>query len=449
MHTENEKEEVNLQSDESDTSVVGVDVHATNAETNPEVEVPEVNEDGTYNINIFRVKSSKNQVLPKHKSNLTTDFRVSVIVNNSVARPIADTGAGVAVCGSVQAKNWNLLDRMVPSKVKLKPYGSTPIPVIGTARCAVTFGSTSIPVEWHVISGSCEPILSGRASLQLGIIKFNSTPEVFHPVLMIDKDAVGHAKQKVQDLLGKYPQIFTGLGRLKDYKVKFHVKPGIKPIRDAPRTIPYHLCDRANNALQEMIEQGVVEEHPTNKPSPWVSNVVFCEKDDGSLRVTVDAKNVNKAIQSSNLPIPRQEDIKAKLAHKKFYSKLDFKSAFWQLELDEESRDLTVFQMLGKLYRHTVLTMGFKPSQGELNAALVPLFAHISDVHVIHDDVVVATTTEEEHVLALQAVLETIANAGLTLNPAKCVFLQKEIKFWGMIIGESGVRPDPEKVDDL
>ena len=177
--------------------------------------------------------------------------------------------------------------------------------------------------------------------------------------------------------------------------------------------------------------------------------MVFCEKDDGSLRVTVDAKNVNKAIQSSNLPIPRQEDIKAKLAHKKFYSKLDFKSAFWQLELDEESRDLTVFQMLGKLYRHTVLTMGFKPSQGELNAALVPLFAHISDVHVIHDDVVVATTTEEEHVLALQAVLETIANAGLTLNPAKCVFLQKEIKFWGMIIGESGVRPDPEKVDDL
>ena len=120
-------------------------------------------------------------------------------------------------------------------------------------------------------------------------------------VLMIDKDAVGHAKQKVQDLLGKYPQIFTGLGRLKDHKVKFHVKPGIKPIRDALRTIPYHLCDRANNALQEMIEQGVVEEHPTNKPSPWVSNVAFCEKDDGSLQVTVDAKNVNKAIQSSNL----------------------------------------------------------------------------------------------------------------------------------------------------
>ena len=163
----------------------------------------------------------------------------------------------------------------------------------------------------------------------------------------------------------------------------------------------------------------------------------------------MDARNVNKAIQASNLPIPKQEDIKAKLAHKKFFSKLDFKSAFWQLTLAPESRYLTVFQMLGQLFRHTVLTMGIKSAQGELNAALLPLFAHILDVHLIHDDLVIATDTIDEHIAALVEVMATISANGLTLNPTKCHFLQHEIKFWGMIFSNEGVRPDPEKVDDL
>ena len=93
--------------------------------------------------------------------------------------------------------------------------------------------------------------------------------------------------------------------------------------------------------------------------------------------------------------------------------------------------------------------MGLKPAQGELNAALAPLFAHIEGVHLIHDDLVIATDTIEEHLIALRKVMEAISKAGLTLNPSKCRFCQKEIKFWGMIFGEFGVRPDPDKVDDL
>ena len=81
--------------------------------------------------------------------------------------------------------------------------------------------------------------------------------------------------------------------------------------------------------------------------------------------------------------------------------------------------------MLGKLYRNTVLTMGFKPAQGELNAALTPLFAHIPDAHLIHDDMVIATDTIEEHLATLREVMETVFRNGLTLNPAKCQFLKR------------------------
>ena len=73
-------------------------------------------------------------------------------------------------------------------------------------------------------------------------------------------------------------------------------------------------------------------------------------KDDGFLRVTLDARNLNQALLSTNSPIPKQKDIKAQLSGSKNFSKLDFKSAFWQLELHPHSRYFTVFQANNKLY---------------------------------------------------------------------------------------------------
>ena len=62
-----------------------------------------------------------------------------------------------------------------------------------------------------------------------------------------------------------------------------------------------------------MIRNDVIEEHPSHEPAPWISNTVVTPKPDGSLRITLDARNINRSIQSTNLPILRQEDIKAKL----------------------------------------------------------------------------------------------------------------------------------------
>ena len=77
------------------------------------------------------------------------------------------------------------------------------------------------------------------------------------------------------------------------------------------------------------------------------------------------------------------------------------------------------------------------------------LFAHLPQVHIIHDDLVIATDTLREHEEVVTAVMDILAAAGLTLNPAKCVFGKKEIRFWGMIVGAEGIRPDPEKVEAL
>ena len=119
-----------------------------------------------------------------------------------------------------------------------------------------------------------------------------------------------------------------------------------------PCSIPYHLQDRAQQAIDEMIRQDVIEEHPHDNPAPWISNAVLAPKPDGSIRITLDARNVNKAIQSTNQSIPHHEDVKAKLSGCRIFSKMDFKSAFWQIELGEASRHLTVFHANDRLYRY-------------------------------------------------------------------------------------------------
>ena len=93
--------------------------------------------------------------------------------------------------------------------------------------------------------------------------------------------------------------------------------------------------------------------------------------------------------------------------------------------------------------------MGVKPAQGELNAALNPIFTHIPNVYLIHDDLIIATKTSTKHNLALQEVMKVIDKANLTLNPKKCSFGKVEIRFLVMIFSSSDIRPDPEKVKVL
>ena len=298
---------------------------------------------------------------------------------------------------------------------------------------------------WHIISGSCEPILAGKMALQLGIIDFNANPDTFHPILMIDAEDKGN----LQEILARYPQNFNGIGKLHHHKVKLHVDKEVKPVHVPPRSFPYHLKERAQKAIEDMIQQDVIEEHPRDEPAPWVANAVLAPKDDGSLRVTMDARNVNKALYPTNHPIPHHEDIKAKLSGCRVFSKMDFKSAFWQIELEPESRYLTVFHANDKLYRYKRLTMGLKPSQGELNAALLPVLAHIPNANLIHDDLIVAARTVEDHDRSVDLCMQAISDAGITLNAKKCQFGKKEISFWGMIYGEDGVKSDPSKVEAL
>ena len=137
-----------------------------------------------------------------------------------------------------------------------------------------------------------------------------------------------------------------------------------------------------------MEKDDIIEDH--EGPAPWIANLVLAPKDDGSTRITLDMRQANAAIKPTNLPIPRPEHISSKLANNTVFSKLDLRSAFHQLLLDEDSKQFAVFHAGNKLMRYKRLIMGCTPASGELNKALQPLFRNIENIHIIQDDIIVA-----------------------------------------------------------
>ena len=365
-------------------------------------------------------------------------YTINVIIKERSVPVFCDTGADVCIMSEANARRLKL--DVVPTGMTIRPYGSKSQKCMGETICTVMFNENVATTKFYILSAKVETLLSGAVSEELGII-------TMHPVGSNKEATMSRISETKSKIIAKFPAIFKGTGTMRNYKVKFYVDEEVPPVYQPARPIPFHLRSKMDRELEIMEEEDVIEPH--NGPAPWVSNVVMTPKDDGGLRITIDMRAANKAIKKTNLPIPRPEEISSQLAGYTVFSKLDFRSAFHQLEIDEESRPLTVFHANGRLMRYKRLTMGTAPASGELNKALRPVFQEIRDAHVIQDDLIIGGTTQEHHDQVLEQVCRKIEEIGMTLNPDKCIISAGEVPWWGMIISKDGVSPDQSKVDSL
>ena len=362
-------------------------------------------------------------------------YVMDVIIKEKPVKIFADTGAEVSIMSSKTARKLKL--NILPTNMRIKPYGSTSKACLGIYIGTIMYKEAVVNAEIYIIDKNVETLLSGPVCEELGILQFSREASINKVEGSPDKER----------LVKKFPTIFSGkVGVLEDYTVQFHIDETVPPVVQPARPVPFHLRDKLSKELQSMEESGIIEEH--HGPAPWVSNLVVGPKGD-DIRVTVDMRNANKAIKMPHIPIPTPEEVRSRFAGYTTFSKLDFKSAFHQLQLDEPSKLMTVFHANGKLMRYCRLTMGSCPATGELTRALRPLFADCPDVHVIHDDLIVAGKTKAEHDAALEEACRRIEEAGMTLNPDKCMIAQSSIPWWGMTVSKDGVLPDPKKIEAM
>ena len=171
-----------------------------------------------------------------------------------------------------------------------------------------------------------------------------------------------------------------------------------------------------------------------DKPTQWCAGMVVVPKKNGKVCICVDLKPLNENVLREVHPMPKVDETLAQLTGAKVFSKLDANSGFWQIPLSESSRPLTTFiTPIGRYYFHK-LPFGISSAPEHFQKRMSAILSGLEGVVCQMDDVLVFGRDQTEHDTRLTAVLKRIESAGATLNPDKCEFSRKTLKFLGHIL---------------
>ena len=256
---------------------------------------------------------------------------------------------------------------------------------------------------------------------------------------------------QVNQLLCKWKDIFSCPGQkigCANY-VKHHIPlSDPTPIKEPHRRIPPHLYEEVRSHLKEMLDEGIIHE----SSCPFSSPTVLVRKPDNSLRFCVDFRKLNaKKIRDSHA-IPRIDETLDSLAGARYFSSLDLKTGYWQLELEEADKEKTAFSAgpLGFFeYNRMPMDLVNAPAcfQRLMQRTMGDL--HLNTCSLYLGDIIVFSKTFEEQLIHLDSVFQRLKNANLTLKPSKCYLFQKQVKYLGHIVSEEGIQTDPSKIECL
>ena len=210
------------------------------------------------------------------------------------------------------------------------------------------------------------------------------------------------------------------------------------------RRIPIPLYDKVDEELKQMEKQGIIER--IDEPTDWCAPIVPVLKPNGKVRITTDFKKLNSAVKRERYMLPCIEEVLQRMKGSKVFSKLDARSGYFQVPLDDDSAKLTTFITPFGRFFYKRLPQGISSAPEIFQKQMESILAGQKNVEVFMDDIMVHSENEEAHEIHLAAAMESLSAAGVKLNKEKEELRRKEIKFLGVIISGNGVRPDPEKI---
>jgi hypothetical protein len=160
---------------------------------------------------------------------------------------------------------------------------------------------------------------------------------------------------QLSNLIQSVPKIFTNTpGRTNMIRHHIDIQIGSKPRNLAP----YRYAPARRQVIEQKIEEMLHENVIVPSKSPWASPVVLAPKKDGTMRFCIDYRKLNDITIRDAYPIPRIDDTLDALQHAQFFSTLDLRSGYWQVEMDKESQPLTAFVTHRGLFECTVMPFG-------------------------------------------------------------------------------------------
>ncbi|KAL0539863.1 hypothetical protein IC582_024084 [Cucumis melo] len=220
----------------------------------------------------------------------------------------------------------------------------------------------------------------------------------------------------VRDYPDVFPEELPGLPPYREVEFAIELEPDTVPISRAPyRMAPAELKE-LKVQLQELLDKGFIRP----SVSPWGAPVLFVKKKDGSMRLCIDYRELNKVTVKNRYPLPRIDDLFNQLQGATVFSKIDLRSGYHRLRIKDEDVPKTAFR-----------------SREFLDTFVI----------VFIDDILIYSKTEAEHEKHLRMVLQTLRDNKLYAKFSKCEFWLKQVSFLGHVVSKAGVSVDPAKIE--
>lgn len=389
----------------------------------------------------FKANLNRNYKRPNQANQVTN--RINVVADRKFITPIVngatlklqfDTAADMTI---ISKTNWTILGQpklTTTSRDNATSAAGTAIPLLGAFNCSIK------------LSG-CEKLgVCYVTPLELNLfgIPWINTFDLWRVPIDAVCNQVSIRSNLVREAKEKFPQLFSDdLGCYNKGKVSLKLKPGAVPIFRNARPVPQAARQAIAVELERLQHLGIIT---PIKFSQWAAPIVVVKKKNGQLRICADySTGLNNALEPNKYPLPTPDQIFAKFAGKKVFSTIDLSDAFFQVEVDDESKKLMTINTHQGLFQVNRLQQGIKTAPGEFQAIVDMMLSGISTFAFI-DDMVCSGENDADHRTQLFKALEQIQEFGFKLNITKCNFGEKSINFCGHIIDDQGIRPHPEKI---
>jgi hypothetical protein len=193
-----------------------------------------------------------------------------------------------------------------------------------------------------------------------------------------------------------------------------------------------------------MLRNGVIQP----SVSPFASPVLLVKKKDGSWRFCIDFRQLNAIMVKNKYPLPIVDELLDELHGAKYFTKLDMSSGYHQIWLVPADEHKTAFKTHHGHWEFRVMPFGLTNAPATFQAVMNTMFAPMlrKGVLVFVDDILVYSTTMEQHLHQLQQVFAILQHHKLLLKKSKCTFAQPQLEYLGHIISDQGVATDPQKI---
>eukprot|EP00253_Pinus_taeda_P032583 PITA_32583 len=259
-----------------------------------------------------------------------------------------------------------------------------------------------------------------------------------------DKIAILNNIPVIQEFTDVFLEEIPGLPPKRNIDFTIELVLGAAPVSRAPYRMSVPELTELRMQLQELLDKNYIRP----SVSPWGAPVLFVKKKDGTFRMCIDYRQLNKLTIKNKYPLPRIDELFDQVKGMTVFSKIDLRSGYHQIRIKDEDIAKTAFRTRYGHYEFVVLPFGLTNAPATFMCLMNSIFHQYLDrfVLIFIDDILVYSRTMEEHQEHLRKVLQTLWEHQLYAKFSKCDFFKEEIQYLGHVITKEGIAVDPEKI---